>query len=119
MRSREFIVEARVMDPTFSILPLGGIGVNDHQTGRMAKNKGRNRQVLFPLEPPKQCCWENENCYCLIHDATEELVRYFLTYLKRKGVHINYAQLGMVETVTLGWIGQAYPSFGCRDETKE
>jgi hypothetical protein len=25
----------------------------------------------------------------------------------------------MVETVTLGWIGQAHPSFGCRDETKE
>jgi hypothetical protein len=42
-----------------------------------------------------------------------------LTYLKRKGVHVNYAQLGMVETVTLGWIGQAHPSFGCRDETKE
>jgi hypothetical protein len=43
----------------------------------------------------------------------------FLTYLKRKGVHINYAQLGMVETVTIGWIGQAHPSFGYRDETKE
>jgi hypothetical protein len=26
MRLREFIVEARVMDPTFSILPLGGMG---------------------------------------------------------------------------------------------
>jgi hypothetical protein len=25
----------------------------------------------------------------------------------------------MVETVTLGWIGQADPYFGCRDETKE
>jgi hypothetical protein len=43
----------------------------------------------------------------------------FLTYLKRKGVHINYAPLGMVETVTLGWIGQSHPSFGYRDETKE
>jgi hypothetical protein len=44
---------------------------------------------------------------------------YFTTYIKQKGVHINYAQLGMVETVTLGWIGQSHPSFGCRDETKE
>jgi hypothetical protein len=43
----------------------------------------------------------------------------FLTYLKRKGVHINCAQLGMVETVTLGWIVQAHPSCGCRYETKE
>jgi hypothetical protein len=43
----------------------------------------------------------------------------FLTYLNRKGVHIKYAQLGMVQTVTLGWIGQAHPFFGCKDETKE
>jgi hypothetical protein len=43
----------------------------------------------------------------------------FLTYIKRNGVHINYAQLGIVETVTLGKIGQAHPSFGYRDETKE
>jgi hypothetical protein len=43
----------------------------------------------------------------------------FLTYLNRKGVHINYSQLVMVETVTLGWIGQAHLSFGYRDETKE
>jgi hypothetical protein len=42
----------------------------------------------------------------------------FLTYLNQKGVQINYSQLGMVETVTLGWIGQAHPSFGCRDENK-
>jgi hypothetical protein len=43
----------------------------------------------------------------------------FLTYLKRKGVHINYTRLGMVEIATIGWIGQAHPTFGCRDETKE
>jgi hypothetical protein len=43
----------------------------------------------------------------------------FLTNLKLKGVHIDYAQLGMVETFTLGWIGQAHPSFGHIDETKE
>jgi hypothetical protein len=43
----------------------------------------------------------------------------FLPYLKRKGVHVNYAQLGMVNMVTLGWIGQAHPSLGCRDEIRE
>jgi hypothetical protein len=76
MRLREFIVEARVMDPTFSVLPLGEWGEGgDHQTGRMAKHKGSNRQVLFSLEPPKQCCWENEKYYCLIHDGTEDPVR--------------------------------------------
>jgi hypothetical protein len=29
----------------------------------------------------------------------------FLTYLNRKGAHIKYAQLGIVEIFTLGWIG--------------
>jgi hypothetical protein len=43
----------------------------------------------------------------------------FLTYLKQKGVHINYAHLGMFDTVALGWIGQAHPSLGCRDEIKK
>jgi hypothetical protein len=43
----------------------------------------------------------------------------FLIYPKRKGVHINYAQLGMLETVTLGWSGHAHPSLGCRDEIKK
>jgi hypothetical protein len=39
----------------------------------------------------------------------------FLTYIKRKGVHINFAQLGMIDNVMLGWIGQAQPSHGGRD----
>jgi hypothetical protein len=87
MRLRELFVKARVIYPTFSILPLGenGGGGYNHQTGRMAKQKGRNRQVLFPLEPPQKCCWENENCYCHIHDAAEEPVRYFLNIPQAKG----------------------------------
>jgi hypothetical protein len=28
----------------------------------------------------------------------------FITYLRRKGVHIIYAQLGIFDTVTLGWV---------------
>jgi hypothetical protein len=32
---------------------------------------------------------------------------------------MNYAKLGMVETVTFGWIGQAHPYFGYIDENKE
>jgi hypothetical protein len=43
----------------------------------------------------------------------------FLTYLKRKGVYINYAQLGMFDTSTLGWIGEAHPSLSFRDKMKD
>jgi hypothetical protein len=43
----------------------------------------------------------------------------FLTYLKRKGVHINYAQLGIFDTVMLGLIGEAHPSLSFRDEMND
>jgi hypothetical protein len=39
----------------------------------------------------------------------------FLTYLKRKGVHINYSPLGTCYMVTLGWMGDDHPSFRFRD----
>jgi hypothetical protein len=43
----------------------------------------------------------------------------FLTYLRRRGVHMNYAQLGFFGTVTLGWATGAHPSFSYRDKMKE
>jgi hypothetical protein len=43
----------------------------------------------------------------------------FLTYLKIKGVHINYARLGTFDKVTLGWIGEVHPPFRFRDEMKD
>jgi hypothetical protein len=43
----------------------------------------------------------------------------FLTYLRRRGVHMNYAQLGVFDTVTLGWVVRLHPSFSYRDEMKE
>jgi hypothetical protein len=43
----------------------------------------------------------------------------FITYLRRKGVHINYAQLGIFDTVTLGWVAGAHPSYSYRDEMKD
>jgi hypothetical protein len=43
----------------------------------------------------------------------------FLTYLRCRGVHINYAQLGVFDTVTMGWVAGAHPSSSYRDEMKE
>jgi hypothetical protein len=43
----------------------------------------------------------------------------FLPYLRRRGVHLNYAQLGVFNTVTLGWVAGAHPSYSYRDEMKE
>jgi hypothetical protein len=43
----------------------------------------------------------------------------FSTYLRRRGVHMNYAQVGVFDTVTLVWVAGAHPSFIYRDEMKE
>jgi homoserine trans-succinylase len=43
----------------------------------------------------------------------------FLSYLRRRGVHLNYAQLGVFDTVTLGWAAGAHPSYSYYDEMKE
>jgi hypothetical protein len=34
-------------------------------------------------------------------------------------VHINYAQLGIFDTVTLGWMDGSHPSYSYRDEMKD
>jgi hypothetical protein len=43
----------------------------------------------------------------------------FITYLRRKGVHTNYAQLGIFDNVTLGWVAGAHLSYSYRDEMKD
>jgi hypothetical protein len=43
----------------------------------------------------------------------------FLTYLRRRGVHMKYEQLGVFDTVTLGWAAGSHPSYSYRDEMKE
>jgi hypothetical protein len=119
-RLRESIVEARVMDPTFSILPLGGNG------GEMITKPEEWPNTKEGIDKYYSHWSRQHNVAGKMKIVTALSMMQlknqsgtFLTHLKRKGVHINCAQLGMVETVTLGWIGQAHPSFGCRDETKE
>jgi hypothetical protein len=43
----------------------------------------------------------------------------FLTYLHHRGVYLNYAQLGIFDTVTLGWVAGAHPAYSYCDEMKE
>jgi hypothetical protein len=43
----------------------------------------------------------------------------FLPYLRRRrDAHLNYAQLGVFETVTLGWVAGSHPSYSYSDEMK-
>jgi hypothetical protein len=120
LRLREFMVEARVMDPTFSILPLGVNGGEKITTPEEWPNSKEGIDKYYSH-------WSRMNNVAVKMKIITVLSMMqlknqsgiFLTYLKRKGAHINYAQLGMSDTVTLVWIGQAHPSLGCRDEIKE
>jgi hypothetical protein len=102
MRLREFIVAARVMDPTFSILPLGGNG------GEMITKPEEWPNTKEGIDKYYSHWSRQNNVAGKIKIGTALSIMQlknqsgtFLTYLKRKGVHINNAQLGMVETVTL------------------
>jgi hypothetical protein len=43
----------------------------------------------------------------------------FLSYLRLRGVHLNFAQLGVFDTITLGWVSGAHPLNSYSDEMKE
>jgi hypothetical protein len=119
MRLREFIIQERVMDPTFSILPLGENGGETIAKPEEWPNTKEGIDKYYShWSRPHNVAGKMKILTALSIMQLKNQSGSFLTYLKRKGVHIKYAQLGMVETVTLGWIGQAHPSFGCRDETK-
>jgi hypothetical protein len=109
-----------VIDPTFSIIPLGenggkviakveewthtkeGIDIYYSNWSRMNNVAGKMK-ISTALNMVQL---KNQTCTCL-------------KYLKRNGVHTKYAQLVMFDTVALGWIGQAHPSLGCQDDMKD
>jgi hypothetical protein len=119
MRLRGFIVKAKVMDPTFSVLPLEKRGGGVTKPEEWPNTKEGIEKYYSHWSRPNNVAGKMKTVTALSMMQLKNQSGTLLTYLKRKGVHINYAQLGMVETVTLGWIGQAHPSFWCRDETKE
>jgi hypothetical protein len=117
---REFIAEAQTMDMSFHIIQLEGNegecissaedwpnnkdGINKfyrHQS--RANNVSGKMRIITKLSLTQH----------KTHTGT------FITYLRRKGVHINYAQLGIFDTVTLEWVAGAHLSYSYCDEMKE
>jgi hypothetical protein len=116
MRLRELIKEAQVMDPIFLIMPLEGEGgdfMNQPEDWPNTK-KGIDR-----------CCrhWSRPNNVSgkmkIVTNLSLVQLKLtsgtFLTYLRHRGVNMNYAQLGVFDTVTLGWVAGAHPSFSYRN----
>jgi hypothetical protein len=120
MRLREFIKEAQVMDPSFCIMPLegeGGYCINQSEDWPNTK-EGIDRFYRY-WSPRNNVSGKMKIVTKLSLLKLKLTSSTFLTYLRRRGVHMNYAQLGVFDTVTLGWVAGAHPSFSYRDKMKE
>jgi hypothetical protein len=120
MRLRELIKEAQVMDPSFRIMPLeweGGDCINKPEDWPNTK-EGIDRFYRH-WSRPNNVSGKMKIVTKLSLVQLKLTSGSFLTYLKCRGVRMNYAQLGVFDTVTLGWVAGAHPSFSYRDEMKE
>jgi hypothetical protein len=120
IRLREFIVEAQTMDTSFRIIQLEGdegeciSSAEDWPNNKDGIDKFYRHQSRANNESGKMRIITKLSLAQLkTHTGT------FITYLRRKGVHINYAQLGIFDTVTLEWVAGAHPSYSYRDEMKD
>jgi hypothetical protein len=120
MQLREFITEAQAMDSVFRIMPLEGEGGECISSAEDWPNTKDGMDKCY-------CPWSRANnvsgkmkivtklslVQLKLHTGT------FLYYLRRRGVHLNYAQLGVFDTVTFAWVTGAHPSYSYRNETKD
>jgi hypothetical protein len=119
-RLREFIAEAQAMDMSFCIIQLEGdegeciSSAEDWPNNKDGIDKFYGHQSRANNVSGKMRIVTKLSLAQLkTHTGT------FITYLRRKGVHINYEQLGIFDTVTLSWVAGAHPSYSYRNEMKD
>jgi hypothetical protein len=115
---KQFIAAARAIDKEFCLLPLGGQdnnlwipadvpnskeGIQKYFRHRVSVNNVAGSIKIQPKFLISQ----------LKHPSST-----FRQYLNKERVHINSAQLGVKEGVTMGWCWKSHPAFGYRDEMK-
>jgi hypothetical protein len=120
LRLREFITEAQTMDTSFRIIQLEG---DEGECISSAEDWPNNKDGIDTFYRHQSCANNVSGKMIIINNLSLAQLKThagtFITYLRRKGVHINYAQLGIFDTVTLGWVAGAHPSYSYRDEMKE
>jgi hypothetical protein len=115
---KQFITDPRAVDKDMCMLPLGGQdnnlciladvpnskeGIQKYFRHRVTVNNvagSINIQTKFSISRLK-------------HQSSS-----FRQYFDQERVHINSAQLGVEEGVTMGWCWKSHPAFGYRDEMK-
>jgi hypothetical protein len=108
------------MDPSFWIMPLKGEeGDCINQPEDWPNTKEGIDRFYRHWSRPNNVSGKNENRHQAKPRPDQAHVGIILDHLRRRGVHMNYAQLGVFDTVTLGWVAGAHLSFSYRDEMKE
>jgi hypothetical protein len=120
MRLREFIKEAQVMDPSFRIMPLEGAGGECINQAKDWPNTKEGIDIFYRhWSRPNNISGKMKIAMKLSLVQLKLTSGTFIASLRRRGVHMNYAQLGVFNTVTLGWVTGAHPSYSYHDEMKE
>jgi hypothetical protein len=115
---KQFISAARAIDKYFCLLPLGGQDSNlcipaDVPNWKEGIQKYFRHRVSVKNVDGSIKMQTKFSISQLKHPSST-----FHQYLNKERVHINSAQLGVEERVTIGWCWKSHPDFGYRGEMK-
>jgi hypothetical protein len=115
---KQFIAAARAIDKDFCLLPIGGQDNNlcipaDVPNSKEGMQKYFRHRVSVNNVAGSIKIQTKFSISQLKHPSST-----FRQYLNKERVHINSAQIGVEEGVTMGWCWKSHPDFGYRDEIK-
>jgi hypothetical protein len=114
----QFIAAARAIDNDFCLLPLGGQYNNLYIPADIRNSKeGIQKYFHHRVSVNNVAGGINIQTKCLISQLKHPSST-FRQYLSKERVHINSAQLGVEECVTMGWCWKSNPAFRCCDDMK-
>jgi hypothetical protein len=117
-RINQFISATRAIDKDFCLLPLGGQYSNlcipaDVPNSKEGIQKYFRHSVSVNNVDGSIKIQTKFSISQLKHPSST-----FRQYLNKERVHINSAQLGVEEGVTMGWCWKSHPAFRYRDDMK-
>jgi hypothetical protein len=120
IRLREFIKEAQMMDVSFRVMPLEGEGGDCiNQPEDWPNNKEGIDRLYRHWNRPNNISGKMKIVTKLSLVELKLTSGKFVTYLRRRGVHMKYKELRVFDTLTLGWVAGAHPSFIYREDKRD
>jgi hypothetical protein len=115
---KQFIAAARAIDKDFCLLPLGGQDNNLCILADVPNSKEGILKYFRHRVSVNNVAGSIKIQTKFSISQLKHLSSTFRQYLNKEIVHINSAQLGVEEGVTMGWCWKSHPAFGYRDEMK-